>query len=91
MPIVDHKDDNKINNYYKNLQWVNAKKNLQKSNGIKVTSFNPISNLEYKEFESLSDACRYLKIKISNGQKIVKACNDESIFFNLKWKLSEKN
>jgi hypothetical protein len=31
LPVVHHKDENKLNNHYTNLEWVTEKENSQKS------------------------------------------------------------
>ena len=65
--VIDHKDGNKENNFYKNLLWCTQKKNLE--NGYKRRDDTPVRNftlckLFYKgkyvdSFWSLEDACHY--------------------------------
>lgn len=65
--VIDHKDGNKENNYYKNLVWCTQKKNLD--NGYKRRGDTPFRNfticeLYYKgkyvdSFWCLKDACNY--------------------------------
>lgn len=65
--VVDHKDGNKENNYYKNLKWCTQKKNLH--DGYKRRKDTPFRNYNSCElyyrgklidvFPSIRDAAKY--------------------------------
>lgn len=79
LPQVDHIDNNKLNNYVDNLQWVTASENCKKrcddgllintkgyedSQSIPVICFN-LDKTIYKKFGSITQAYKELKISKS--------------------------
>jgi hypothetical protein len=58
---VDHKDENKQNNHYKNLQWLTNKENNTKSKGVPIIQTDLNGNL-IKRFDCIIDASKKLNI-----------------------------
>lgn len=70
--VVNHIDENKSNNYYKNLEWVTIKKNNQHSKNKKIAMLND-SNKVINTFDSITHAYDFLNKKYSgNIQKQIK-------------------
>lgn len=78
--VVDHKDGNKENNYYKNLRWCTQKKNV--SEGYKRRDDTPFRNYVFckmyyrgkyvKDFWSITDAAKYAKEKYGCKESMVR-------------------
>ena len=72
LPFINHKDENKTNNNYKNLEWCNAKYNSNYGNAIekRVKSRRipilAIKNNKILYFDSITDACRKLNLNHAN-------------------------
>jgi len=71
--VVNHIDENKKNNYYKNLEWVTYKKNSTHSVGKKVNQIDIDSGKIINTFNSIVEATR--KFKLSAG--ISNCCNNK--------------
>ena len=84
--IVNHKDDNKQNNYYKNLEWTTPagnthhaiENNLQCNSGVNCPSAKYNESLIREICEMLENGCdnRDVYIKITGDDKI----NDRAIY-----------
>ena len=88
--IVHHIDENKQNNYYKNLKWATQKRNVEYSCGKKVIKMFPNGKI-IKKYNSINDAARSVAddnesiISIRTG--IVKCCNGkQQTAHSYKWK-----
>ena len=72
LPLINHKDENKNNNNYKNLEWCDAKYNSNYGNAIeKRVSSRRIPILAIKKnkilyFNSIADASRELGLNRAN-------------------------
>jgi hypothetical protein len=76
--VVNHIDENKSNNYYKNLEWVTIKKNNQHSKNKKISMLND-SNKVINTFDSITHAYNFLNKKYSgNIQKQIK--NNKKVY-----------
>jgi hypothetical protein len=73
--IVNHIDENKLNNHYKNLEWVTQKQNTVYSVGIPVKMLDKDTGKIIKKFDCLSDACRYLDKPTSAGVVLKRCCD----------------
>jgi hypothetical protein len=62
--VVNHINEIKNDNYFKNLEWVSIKKNNQHSKNISVNMLDDDKNI-IKTFSSYTEACKYLKLKHS--------------------------
>ena len=60
--VVNHINEIKHDNYYKNLEWVSVKKNNQHSKNISINMLDDNKNI-IKTFSSYTEAFKYLKLK----------------------------
>jgi len=58
--VVNHIDERKRNNYYKNLEWVTRRKNTIHSLGKKIKQINKKTNKIINTFNSIADASKAL-------------------------------
>lgn len=99
-PVINHKDENKINNHYTNLQWCTVKynnlynnrqekinKKLQNVSTCKpVLQYDKNNNL-INEFKSINEACRETGF---NKSPISMCCNNKKERYNnFIWKFKE--
>ena len=56
--VVNHINEIKNDNYYKNLEWVTVEKNNQHSKNIKICMIDDDNNI-IKYFDSFTDAYKY--------------------------------
>lgn len=62
--VVNHINEIKHDNYYKNLEWTSIKKNNQHSKNISINMLDDDKNI-IKSFSSYTKAFKYLKLKHS--------------------------
>lgn len=89
--IVNHIDENKRNNYYKNLEVITYRGNAEHSFAKAVLMIDPITNETIKEFKSIRTACEYLNKGKNSGGSISVCCNNgnQKTAFRYKWKFKE--
>lgn len=71
-PFINHKDENKTNNIYSNLEWVTQSENISYSIGKQVDQFD-LDNNYIKTWNTSKEAEKTLKI--SNG-KVTAVCKN---------------
>ena len=82
--IVNHIDENKLNNNSENLQWYNHKQNITHSCGKKINQIDIKINKIIKTFNSINDA--YLELNKNYGSNIRLVCNGQrNQAFGFKW------
>jgi len=75
--VVNHIDENKHNNYYKNLEWVTIKQNTVHSVGKKVNQIDLRSGHTINTYDCISDAYRALG-KTKCNSHISRCCNGKA-------------
>lgn len=74
--VVNHKDGNKLNNDYRNLEWVTQTENLfhaiRNGNRVYKNGFENHSN-KYSE-DTIRNVCKYLAENKYSGREIAKLC-----------------
>ena len=87
--VVNHLDENKHNNYYKNLEWSTNRLNTEYSLGKKVDMINVETDNVIKTFDSMAAACEYLQKPLRSSSNISAVCSGKSkTAFGYKWSLS---
>jgi hypothetical protein len=82
--IVNHIDENRLNNNIENLQWCNHKQNISHSQGKKVNQINIETNKIIKTFNTVNDA--YRELNKNYGANIRLACEGKrNSAFGFKW------
>jgi hypothetical protein len=70
--IVNHKDENKLNNYYKNLEWLNDRgENIKYSMSKNISQIDPKTNNIINTFLTIKDAEKQLNLPIGNISKCI--------------------
>lgn len=82
--IINHIDENKLNNNIKNLEWCNHKQNITHSQGKKVNQININTNKIIKTFDSVNDAFRELNKNYGANIRLVCEGKRKSAF-GFKW------
>ena len=81
--LVHHKDNNRENNNYTNLEWTTHKQNITYTQGKKIGQYN-MKNELIKTFDSVNDAFRELNKMYGNNIRLV--CEGKrKTAFGYKW------
>ena len=86
---VNHKDEDKLNNHYTNLEWTTIRKNTIHSMGKKVNQLDPTTDEIIETFDCIADAAAKFGIIDSDKHSIGKCCNGKYKFsLGFKWKFA---
>jgi len=85
--VINHIDENKLNNRADNLEWMTSKENSQYSMGKSVDMYDKDNNF-LQSFHSIGDACRYLGGP--ENRRISSCCEEKvSVAHGYIWRWSE--
>lgn len=95
LPFVNHKDANRKNNCVENLEWCTAQQNMShdsklRKTGKKIQSFTSDGKF-VKEFESIKEAGRNLKIDSTSITKAVGGKNNRLTAGGFIWKYIDES
>ena len=95
LPFVNHKDANRKNNCVENLEWCTAQQNMShdsklRKTGKKIQSFTSDGKF-VKEFESIKEAGRELKIHSTSITKAVGGKNNRLTAGGFIWKYVDES
>ena len=71
---VNHKDENRANNHYSNLEWLSNQENVTYSTGKAVNQINKDTNEIIKTFDSMQNAATYNKLHKHGSVGISQCC-----------------
>lgn len=84
LDIVHHKDGNKLNNNYLNLEWTTHTQNITYSCGKKVNQIDIVTGKIIKTYNSINEV--YKSLNIQYGSHIRLVCNKKrKTAFGYKW------
>lgn len=85
--VINHIDENKLNNDIDNLEWCTYKHNARHSLGIKINQIDIKTHDIIETFNSITDA--YKKIKKTRGSNIVNVCKGiAKSAYGFKWEFA---
>lgn len=86
--IVNHKDENKLNNHYENLEWMSQRENIIYSMGKRVYQYQINNGKQIRSFNCLADAYSHLELNHTRG--IGEAAAKEAARYGYKWSFEDK-
>lgn len=91
---VNHIDEDKHNNYYKNLEWITQKENIQKSSKDtthkkRVIKTDNNGNI-IKVFDSINEACKEVGVDRTTISKVIVGVNQTAGGFKWEYEDEEK-
>jgi len=87
--VVNHIDENKLNNSLDNLEWMTGQQNTEYSCGVKVQQIDIKTNKVIRTYNTIKQASIKLGIK-NNGSAICSVCNGRGkTAYGYKWKKVE--
>lgn len=90
---VNHIDENKLNNYYKNLEWVSNRENVIHTSGKKVNQLDIDTGKLIKTFDSIASAANEIKEQQNRGTSmcITRVCQGKKhTAYGYKWEYADK-
>jgi hypothetical protein len=95
-PIVNHKDANKLNNHFTNLEWVNYSENSIHSNKLGLNKHIRrvhqyiLENKYLRTFNNSKEAVKFLELKSGADTNIRSVCKGKrKTAYGYKWKYGE--
>ena len=87
--VVNHIDNNRLNNYYKNLEWCTSAENTLKHYTKRILQLDKDTEEIINEYKTFHEA--YEKLGKKYGSAISNCCNDTGYktVFGYKWKIIE--
>ena len=83
--VVNHIDSNKLNNYYKNLEWITQRENSEHGVGKQVHQIDPKTNKIINTFKTITIAYEHFGKRCNSH--ISRCCNGlEQKALGYKWK-----
>lgn len=95
LPIINHKNEIKTNNYVENLEWCDAKYNTTYGSKAEVIAalekavlqIDPVTNEIIREFKSMAEAERLFNF--NHGQISIVCNGKRNTAYGFKWKFKE--
>jgi len=81
--VANHKNENKLDNHYTNLEWLTSKENTIYSIGKKVKQINADTNEIIKTYSTIKEARESFDKGCFN--KISDSCNTGKVYKGFKW------
>jgi hypothetical protein len=86
--VVNHKDENKLNNHYNNLEWMTGADNVKYSRGSKVNQIDNKTGKIINTFDSVRDAMKSCNKK-GWMPYITECCNGKrDLVYGYKWEFA---
>jgi hypothetical protein len=87
--VINHIDNNRLNNYYKNLEWCTSAENTLKYYTKRILQLDKDTDKVINEYKTFHEA--YEKLGKKYGSAISNCCNDTGYktVFGYKWKIIE--
>ena len=84
--IVMHKDNNKLNNKWDNLEWTSPNKLMEQKCGVKVKKMDINTGTELAVYDSIVEACRINNLDGNKRIAVSKCCRGvNKSAFGYKW------
>lgn len=89
--FVNHIDENKLNNYYKNLEWITPRNNALHSLSKPIEMIDIKTNKILRTFKCAGDAMKFLKIQKHSASIRYVCQGKQKTAYGYKWRYIEKN